>query len=120
MNETTQFFHDKHHNQTFAVDVDFTKEELIHLLTQPQEVQRLNVRVGQSFVHPNDNYCKKTGREVSTERLKQRRLYLCGMYMEDDRRLYFIFNDKEFLYRFRVSPNSKRVHLLEVSEYYEF
>ena len=54
-----QWFHDKHHNQTFAVDVDFTKEELIHLLTQPQEVQRLNVKVGQSFVHPNDNYCKK-------------------------------------------------------------
>lgn len=121
LNDTIQFHHDQYNGYTYAIDVGFNREDLletVHHFDQP-----IAFKIGMSTLHPNDNYCKATGREVSAGKMKPVMLYLDGIHkhqvplgVDNDDKLYLQFKDPitYTYYTFRVNNKSDKVHFIKV------
>lgn len=110
-NKDIQFHHSKARGITSAVLINFTKEDLIE--TVHHFDKSIVLMIGQSYLHPNDNYCKKTGRDLSSTRLKPEELKLACINQFNDS-LHFVFTNDNFRVNIRVSPKSEKPHLLQV------
>lgn len=111
--ETVQFYHDMDNGITYAVDVLFNKEDLletIHCFNNP-----IGMLIGESYVHPNDNYCKKTGRELAGRRTKPEKTYLYFTRNVEVDKIYLTFGTKTCTLEFRVNKNSEKPHLIKVT-----
>lgn len=120
--DTLQFHHDKHNGYTYAVDVSFNRDDLletIHRFDKP-----VTFMIGNAIVHPNDNYCKATGREVSAGKMKPTVLSFLSTSkgyvphgVDDNNRLYVRFIDKDtnLVYTFRVNILTEKVHFIQVN-----
>lgn len=117
MKDTIQFFHDKEHGATYAVDVIFDKEDLIETIHNFNKL--IVLQVGVSNVHPNDPYIKKVGRELSSQRLKPidfklDRVY--HIYSDNDKLFINYYSESAKLYiKFRINAKSDKPHLIQVS-----
>lgn len=122
MNESIQYYHNQDSGQTYAVDIHFDREDLLETVNYFDKP--IEFLVGKSYVHPNDTYCKKIGREISSSKMKPVMLYLNGTHkgwdksfskLEDDK-LYLTFKDPvaQEVYLFRVNNKSQRPHFLGV------
>jgi len=117
-----QFYHDKHNGYTYAVDVAFTREDLLE--TVHHFDQSIAFVIGKSTVHPNDNYCKATGREVSTSKMKPVMLYFTGVHRSvhcfkpEDKEHTLLIRLRDMQtgenYMFRVNSKSEKVHFIRV------
>ena len=112
---TVQFYHDQQNDITYAVDVPFTKEDLlecVHHFNQP-----IQFFVGKSYVHPKDKYCKKVGREVSSKKLVPIEVKLQGVSKDNEKLYLFFGNDDHSLHlKFRVSSYSEKPHFLQAND----
>jgi hypothetical protein len=108
---TIQFFHDPGNGITYAVDVGFNREDLleaVHLFDEP-----INLMVGKSFVHPNDTYCHKIGREVSQKKCKPIKFKLTGLDTQEEK-IFLTFESEDETFVFRVNKHSEKPHLIHV------
>jgi len=112
--ETIQFYHDKHNGVTYAVNVNFDKEDLLELVHKFDEP--IGLMVGESYVHPNDNYCKKTGRELAGRRLAVNKVKFDYCQTVEDK-AFISFKDDGLFIKFRVNKNSEKPHLIYVEKY---
>lgn len=66
-----QFRHDRKNNRTFAVElpsIDRMQEDLAHLVAGTS--QKIGIKHGVARVHPNDRFCKATGRAVASSNMR--------------------------------------------------
>lgn len=112
-----QYYHDVENKKTYALKVDFDKEDLLEVLSRP--FVPVNFNLGIACVHPDDNYCKKTGREVSSDKLSLRTFHLVYVDKINDL-LYIIFYNKKLNLhiKFRVLQFSNKPHFLCVENDY--
>lgn len=112
MENTIQFYHNQAQDVTYAVNVNFDRDDLlesIHHFDSPIELS-----IGISYVHPNDKYCKKTGREVSSQKLLPVLVKLSSIHT-DESRLYLNYKTDDGMYiKFRVNKKSEKPHLLSI------
>lgn len=123
INKDIQFYHNQYEGMTYAVDVSFNRDDLLECIHHFD--QEIAFQVGVSYVHPNDNYCKKTGREVSATKIKPVMLKLAGVnkpydYSKlpgelDDNKLFLVFRGNGLELEFRVNSKSEKPHLIRVS-----
>lgn len=109
-----QFHHDQVEGITYAVDIPFTREdllELVHAFDSPIELM-----VGKAYVHPNDTYCKKTGREVSMQKLKPTKVKLTSLWTAEDKIFINLFTEDKLSLKFRVNKHSDKPHFLTVMD----
>jgi hypothetical protein len=116
-NSTIQHNHNFELGRTYAVDVNFNKEDLlecVHSFDHP-----IGVRVGIAYLNPKDKcYNKKIGREVSSKALdlgefKFRRIENDG----DKSFIYLTSNSLQLQVVFRVFKYSEKPHLIEVYDF---
>ena len=123
LNGTIQWHHDKRNGHTYAIDISFNREDLletIHRFDQP-----VTFMIGESTLHPNDNYNKKTGRTVIASKMKPTMLRLNYVYKEPvpvgvkSDKLFIEFRDEDtgINYTFRVNSHSEKPHFIKASTY---
>lgn len=113
-----QFFHDFENRKTYAVEVNFSKQDLLELLTQP--FLSVYIRLGISKVHPDDQYSKAIGRDISKEKLISTKFDFLQskMILTDNSMLIEYYSpNKNLSIKFRVVDDSDKPHLLEVEDY---
>lgn len=110
--ETTQFYHDMECGVTYAMDISFNREDMLETIHDYDEP--IGFLVGTSHVHPNDNYCKKTGRELAGRRLRPQLFKLREIY-NNDGKLYLTYSNESRIVEFRLNKNSDKPHLIRVS-----
>lgn len=113
MEETTiQYNHQFHLGRTYAVDVDFNKEDLlecVHAFDTP-----VRFKVGIAYLNPKDkHYNKKIGREVSAKALTADAFKLERIKNEGDK-TFLYFKSEELELTFRVFKHSDKPHLIKV------
>lgn len=67
-------------------------------------------RAGLATTHDNENYVKKTGREISMSRLDLVEFTLLRATIQED--VIFLTFDGPYVIHFKVSHKSSRVHLI--------
>ena len=108
--DKVQYYHGKEHGYTAAVDVDFEADDLLYLLKTGQS---FFVRVGFSYLHPNDNYEKSVGRSVSSNNMEERELKLLRVTdLQDGDHLDFEFTGNGIFISFKTSRKSKKPHMI--------
>jgi hypothetical protein len=117
MENTIQFNHNYDRGRTYAVDVNFNKEDLlecIHGFDHP-----VAIKVGIAYLNPKDKfYSKKIGREVSVKDLKVYQFKLSYIENDGDKNfICFASQDTRFSIKFRVFKYSEKPHLLCVYDY---
>ena len=119
MQNTIQWFHDKENRKTYAVNVEFSKEALLNVVHHHTEP--FMVEMGIAQVHPNDSYCRKTGREISSKKLHDIKLELCELTVDGAHVYLTLENTKNrLLFKFRVHRDSSKPHLIKVQEYFNY
>lgn len=110
-----QYFHDAEAGRSYAVQVDFSKEALsnvLHHFTEP-----FYVKLGVSKVHPEDEFNKRIGREVSSHNLKKVKLQLDHIKVEENRAVFtFTAEEENLILVFRTHKDSEKPHLLNIFE----
>ena len=115
MNKRIEFFHDQEHRRTFAVEVP-DKETIIRMMNSFKRI--INVSVGKAHMVPKEkNYCKKTGRIVSTKEMYIYTMNIVQYIPEVDGSLIVVVTDKSYDYIFRIVHHSEFVHLIMVEEH---
>jgi hypothetical protein len=118
--DTIQYYHDRlYYQSTYAVDINFTSQNLLDLLVN--EADTLYLNIGKAKVHPNDNYVKEIGREVSKSKMEVLPFILISVEKEKDK-LLFTFHSKINTYlnipdrivEIRTSSKSQKPHLIKV------
>jgi len=96
--------------KTIALLVDFTKEDLYRCFCRDEA---LKTKMGVARVHPEDNFCKETGRTVSYNNAKDIEFKIIGCSFEDDRVIWTLEN-KELDYHIslRTSKRSYKPHFI--------
>lgn len=98
--------------KTFALKLDFNKEDLHRVFCTNTEI---TLQLGISKVHPNDNFCKEIGRNVSIENLKARQFKLESCDFEDERIVWTLYCESDkIMVKLRTSKRSYKPHLLKV------
>lgn len=104
--ENIQFYHDLHSRVTVAVLVDFTAQEIMDAIGELKQPAAY-LTVGIAKVHPDDNYNKSIGREVSVSKMdskmfivgalfyKNKKPYVQMVHKEEDKTLVLTFSLKE-------------------------
>lgn len=115
-NQDIQFYHDIDHGYTYAIGISFTREDLLESVHHFD--QSIIFNIGISILHPNDVYCKKTGRYISACKMKPVMLFLKQIYKStcDEDKLYLEFKDRvsDLVYTFRVNSKSEKPHFIKV------
>lgn len=110
-----QFFHNRSNNYTISVVVDFTRDNLLELLTMTDK--RIFVKSGIAYVHPKDNYCKAIGREVSVK--KEKDIHMNLLYVKNlGENLEFTFNSNMGRFTFKTSHKSNKPHFINHVVFY--
>jgi len=117
MEDTTiQYNHNYRQGRTYAVDVDFNKEDLlecVHAFDTP-----IKFKVGTAYLNPKDkHYNKKIGREVSTKALQADAFKLAQIRNDGDK-TFLRFKSEELELVFRVFKHSDKPHLINVYKVY--
>jgi hypothetical protein len=111
---TIQFHHNKADGITYALDVNFNREDLLETVHNFDEP--ITLMLGQSFVHPNDIYCKKTGREVSMTKLEPVKFKL-ERVLNNQEKVWLTFVNEDYSIEFRVNKHSEKPHFLNIEEH---
>jgi hypothetical protein len=117
MNNTIQYYHDKQNNKTYAIDVNFNREDLletIHAFSDP-----IQFLIGVSYVNPIDVYCKSIGRKVSSKSIKAYASNLTNITIDKDKcYLYFECKDLATVFTFRLNKFSEKPHFISANPIY--
>jgi hypothetical protein len=110
--ETIQFNHNYELGRTYAVDVNFEKEDLMECVHNFDGL--IGIKVGIAYLNPKDkHYNKKIGREVSSKKLEMNKFQL--KKVENHGEKSFLFLDApDLLLIFRVFKHSNKPHLIQV------
>lgn len=114
---TVQFHHDKENGITYALDVGFNREDLLESVHNFERA--ITLFIGESYVHPNDVYCKQTGREISMAKLKPVEFKLRELINNQDK-IYVTLNSEDLKIELRVCKESEKPHFLNAEEDYNF
>lgn len=110
--EQIQYYHDFKNGRTFALDVNFNKQDLLESLSQPFAPARFYL--GVSHLHPEDRYNKKTGREVSSKNIKPVKFILLSFERLYDIVYIVYYSEEDNLFiKFRVLEYSDKPHFLQ-------
>lgn len=100
----------RNQKQTFAVLLP-SAETFTELLENPD--RSITLGVGVAVCSPKDNYCKKTGRDLSSSRIRPIMYRLRTMHFIN-RDVFFDLNSDEGDYlQVKMSAKSQRLHLLK-------
>lgn len=116
--QNVQFYHDFKDRKTYAVDVNFDKQDLLELLSDP--FKPIHFMVGIAKVHPNDQYVKSIGREISKENLsfvKFQFLESKLLSLQESLVVEYYSFENNMSIKFRLSDQSDKPHLLEVIDH---
>lgn len=105
-----KYFHDRHkfYSGTIALEIP-TKETLMKILTFNGIDLELNF--GISKLHPNDQYCKKVGREVASSKMKPTLFYLKYIDIKDPESYSFAFSTMQYQTIYlTIHRNSNKVY----------
>jgi len=116
MKNTIQYYHDRENNRTFAVDVNLTAGELWHLILANFN-HSFTFNVGVSHVHPNDHYCKQTGREVSVTKLEPVKYRLNWIDNYGEELMLHFQNESDMIgsIRFKLKAGNMKPHMIYCS-----
>lgn len=112
--DSIQFFHDRSRNEsTYAVDVNITRLDLNNLLLSENDT--MDFYVGKAKKHPDDQYCKETGREVSKSKMELLKFKLVIVHKKKEK-LNFVFRHEltNLHIHLRTSTKSDKPHLILV------
>jgi len=118
-NNNIQFYHQTQNEifsrLTVALEVPTIKDIIntASLHTSPN----ISMKLGITYVHPNDNYNRKIGRELSLTRLNTIDFILTKIEFDDIGRHIYQFNsmDDEHIIYLRLNPKSNKAHFIEYS-----
>lgn len=113
-----QFFHDFENRKTYAVEVNFNKQDLLEVLNDP--FSSVYFRLGISKVHPKDQYSKTIGRDISKEKLTSTIFEFSQSRMisiDHSLTIEYYSVDQNILLKFRIVDESDKPHLIEVEDY---
>lgn len=115
-----QFFHDFENKKTYALEVNFNKQDLLELLNEPFD--SVNFMLGVSKVHPNDRYSKAVGREISKQKLKSTKFYFLSSecFLLNSMNIIFYCEEENMSIKFRIADDSDKPHFLEVDTHSSF
>lgn len=105
-----QYYHDITNYRTVAALVDFTRSDLENIVLK--DIQKeLVVKMGFTFVHPEDTYSKKIGREVSKSKM-QNYIVKFNQLTFDGSHLFYHFKNNDITLTFKVSHKSDKPHFI--------
>lgn len=107
---TEQFHHNQEDGYTAVVEVDFTRDDLIDLLKTGSNT--IYVQAGFAYLHPNDNYNKAVGREVSRLDKKDHALNFFNLTASSNGDLHFQYRSEDVVMVFKTSPKSQKPHFI--------
>lgn len=104
INREHQFYHARLHKDDWSeytvVVKDLNKKVFEDLAKNflKYDIELLqDFHIGYSIVHPNDNFCKKTGRDTAIARIKHKVFKLVNLDMSKERKMFiFEANDKDY------------------------
>jgi hypothetical protein len=109
--EDIQFFHDFENGCTYALEVNFLKEDLLESLCHPFTKAKFNL--GVSYLHPDDNYSKEIGREVSSGKLEPEKFNLLTVARVSDM-IYITYENEDMYLKFRLFEHSSKPHFIGI------
>lgn len=114
LNKDIQYYHDRLYERTYAVDVNFNKEDLLecsHQFDNP-----ITISIGISYVHPKDIYSKAIGRLTSATRLTPTDFKFFKLVNSGDHSfIYLESKEEEIQLVFRVNKKSDKPHFIRVN-----
>lgn len=95
-----------------------TKDELIFLLNyrHMEKNLRLTMKLGVSYLNPTDNYCKDTGRKLSSSRLEPIEWELTNVNFMEKKTFFTLCSIHNELIQLQIHQNSKHVYFLSYKE----
>jgi hypothetical protein len=103
--------------QTICLEVP-SREDLIRLLN-PNSEKTIVMRIGKARCNPKDQYNKKIGREISSQRLEPKQFTLTNIFFKDQKTILEFETDpnkelfiKDAAIRLQLNKNSNRVYFI--------
>ena len=100
---------------THAMLVNFNKMDLLELVHKFDEP--IGLKVGTSFVHPNDVYTKSIGRQLSSSRLSILECKFSNLESMGDKIYLNFVSNAGVQFTFRVNKYSDKVHFVNVNSF---
>lgn len=106
-----QYKHYQLDRRTFAIrpcKLDILEEAIAYFIAG--ERYPVPFAIGMARVHPRDNFCKKTGREVALSRIKMRKLYIHSVSISK-KKILLTLKNKRFMLDVLWTKGNDRPHV---------